>query len=117
LAGKFHTVDDYIAALPESSQAIAHELRRIITNAIPDCVETVKYDMPTFQVGGVSVVYFAVWKKHVGLYPINRGNPELEAELVPYRAKKDTVQFNLNLPLPDALIARIVRSQLDRLDQ
>jgi uncharacterized protein YdhG (YjbR/CyaY superfamily) len=117
LPGKFKTIDDYIAALPVSSQAVARDLQRTIKSALPDAVERVKYDMPAFQVDGISVIYFAIWKKHVGLYPIYRGTPELEAELVPYRTKKDTVQFDLNQPLPHKLIAWIAASQLDRLNR
>jgi uncharacterized protein YdhG (YjbR/CyaY superfamily) len=114
---RFATIDDYVAALPVTVQAIASTLRAMIADAAPGAVEAVKYDMPVFQKDGISFIYFAVWKKHVGLYPIHRGSDEFERAIEPYRAKKDTVQFALAKPLPNDLIATIVHSQLARLRQ
>ena len=102
----------YIATLPETSRPIAEILCQIIRRAAPECVEAVKYGIPTFRIGKKSLVYFGVWKKHVGLYPIYRGTDAFEAEIAPYRAKTDTVQFPLNKPMPLELITRIVESQL-----
>ena len=73
--------------------------------------------MPVFQQDGASFVYFAVWKKYIGLYPIYRGTDDFEDEIGPFRAKKDTVQFLLDRPLPNELIAKIVHSQLTKLRQ
>jgi uncharacterized protein YdhG (YjbR/CyaY superfamily) len=115
--GKFATIDDYVAALPDAVQAVASAVRATIGEAAPGAVEAVKYDMPAFQKDGASFVYFAVWKKHIGMYPIYRGNSEFENVIGPYRAKKDTVQFSLDKPLPIELITRIVHSQLAKLRQ
>ena len=110
--GKFSTIDGYIESLPEAARAVASALRQTIGAAAPDAVEAVKYDMPAFQKDGVSFIYFAVWKKHVGLYPIYRGTDDFEDAIRSFRAKKDTVQFSLSKPLPNELIVRIVKSQL-----
>jgi uncharacterized protein YdhG (YjbR/CyaY superfamily) len=109
------SISAYIAALPESSRPIAEILCQTIRLAAPACVETVKYGIPTFKIGNRSLIYFGVWKKHIGLYPIYRGTDAFEAEIAPYRVKTDTVQFFLSEPMPLELIARIVESQLANL--
>ena len=69
--------------------------------------ETIKYGMPTFTLHG-TLVYFAAWKKHIGLYPIM---PAMEAsldELAAWKTSgKGTIQFPLDQPLPEALIRSI----------
>lgn len=111
---RFSSVDDYIGRLPENVQELARSLRDTIMKSAPGLVETIRYDMPAFRSGDATVVYFAVWKKHIGLYPIYRGSIDLERELEPFRRKTDTVQFPLNRPIPHDLVARIVASQMSR---
>lgn len=115
MAGKITSVDGYIATLPPDVQSIAETVRTAIRLAAPTSVEAIRYGMPAFQVDGATVIYFAVWKKHVGLYPIYAGTPLFEREIGPYRAEKDSVRFPLNQPLPLHLIGSIVESQLARL--
>jgi uncharacterized protein YdhG (YjbR/CyaY superfamily) len=112
---KPESIPAYIGMLPIEHQPLAERVRQTIRKAAPQCVEGIAYGMPTFRIDGHSLIYFAVWKKHIGLYPIYPGSAELEARIAPYRAKKDTVQFSLHVPLPCELIADIVASQLSRL--
>ena len=105
-------IDAYIAGLPEDRRAVAAEVRAAIRAAAPEATETIRYGMPAFQLEGVTVIYFAVWAKHVGLYPIYRGDADYEAALAPYRSKADTVNLPLKAAMPVELIARIVGSQI-----
>lgn len=106
---------DYIATLPTDICPIAEAIRNTLRRASPDSVEDVKYGIPTFLIDGKPFIYFGVWKKHVGLYPIYKGSDRFEAEITPYRAKKDTIQFLLSKPIPYDLITKVVQSQFDRL--
>lgn len=111
MTARVEDVPSYIQGLPHEARAIAEDVRRRILRAVPGCSETVKYGMPGFTRGGRCFIYFAVWKKHVGLYPIYPQEPDLEAEIAPFRAKKDTVQFGLDRPIPLDLVARLARAQ------
>jgi uncharacterized protein YdhG (YjbR/CyaY superfamily) len=106
---KASTVDGYIAALPPEARAVATRLRETITNAVPEATTAIKYDMPAFLVRGRPFLYFAVWKKHVGLYPLYTCEEALERDVAPYRDKKDTLRFPLNEAIPHALIARVAQ--------
>lgn len=111
MTARVEDVPSYIQGLPDEVRAIAEDLRKTILQAVPGCNETVKYGMPGFTRGDRCFIYFAVWKKHVGLYPIYPQEPDLEVEITPFRAKKDTVQFALNRPIPLDLVARLACAQ------
>jgi uncharacterized protein YdhG (YjbR/CyaY superfamily) len=65
--------------------------------------------MPTFMLKGHYLVYFAAYKKHIGLYPAPIGNPEFDRDLSAYQAGKGTLRFPLDKPIPFDLISRIVK--------
>ena len=65
----FNSIDDYVATFPEEIQRILEELRGTIKAAAPDVEETISYQMPTFNLNGRYLVYFAAWKDHIGFYP------------------------------------------------
>ena len=113
---KHLTVDSYISALPiPVQQKWATDLRQVILAAAPKAEEAMRYDMPSFRIEKSIFVYFACWKKHVGLYPVYKGGGDFEEEVGPYRAKKDTVQFRYSEPFPNELVTKIVLSQLANL--
>ncbi len=105
---QFTTVDEYILAFPEPVQTKLQELRRLIKDAAPEAEETIKYGMPTFALHG-NLVYFAAWKKHIGLYPITAAMEASLSELANWKTSgKGTIQFPLDQPLPLPLIRSIV---------
>lgn len=98
------SIDAYIAALPEDLQAVAQSVRQAILDGAPGAVPSISYAIPAFRMGPRSSLYFAVWKAHVGLYPIYGLPSGLEARVAPYRAKKDSLHFPHKAPVPLDLI-------------
>ena len=105
------TIDSYIAALPPHAEHIIGRIRALISEIAPDVRESIKYTMPKFDYAG-TYLYVGAWKKHIGLYPVFPAEPALEADLSPFRARKDTVQFLYRNPIPYELIARIARARI-----
>jgi uncharacterized protein YdhG (YjbR/CyaY superfamily) len=107
---QFASVDDYIAAQPESVHAALSRVRTAIRKALPKADEVISYQIPTYKLDGRAVFYFAGWKEHFSLYP---ASPELLAafkkELAAYEINKSTIRFPLNKPVPATLIARIAK--------
>jgi uncharacterized protein YdhG (YjbR/CyaY superfamily) len=101
-------VDAYIAGYPDEVREILQKVRTAIREAAPDATESISYQIPAYRLNGRTLVYFAGHKKHIGLYPVPVGNPELE-ELSEYASGKGTAQFPLNKPVPFGLIDRIVK--------
>lgn len=104
------SVDEYLAAQPESHRQILNRVRGAIRKALPRAVESISYKIPTYKAGGHAVLYFAGWKKHYSLYP---ASPELVAEfrdeLAPFTVQKGTIRFPLSEPVPVGLIGRIAK--------
>lgn len=105
---KFQTVDEYIMQFPIEVQDILQKLRLIIKEAAPEAEETISYQMPAFSLNG-TLVYFAVWKKHIGFYPTSSGINAFKEELLPYKGTKGSIHFPLSKALPTELITKIVK--------
>jgi uncharacterized protein YdhG (YjbR/CyaY superfamily) len=102
------TVDDYIAGFPDDVQRVLKEIRATIKKVAPEAQEGISYQIPTFKLNSIFLIYFAGFKKHVSLYPILSECPGFEDELAPYRSGRATAKFPLDQPIPFALISKIV---------
>ena len=103
------SIDDYIAAEPPDVQGILKNIRAIIRKAAPAANETISYRMPAFALHGI-LVYSAAFKHHVGLYPpVRGGDDKLMKRKAPYEGPKGNLIFPLDVPIPYALIAQIVK--------
>ena len=106
------TVDDYISGFAPEIQAILQKIRQTIKGAAADAEETISYRMPAFKLNAGVLVYFAAFKKHIGLFPPVRGDAALVRAAKPYAGPKGNLQFQLADPIPYALIRRIVKARL-----
>jgi uncharacterized protein YdhG (YjbR/CyaY superfamily) len=102
-------IDEYIAGFPDDVQKILERIRMTISKAAPGAEETISYQIPTFTLEGDYLVYFAAYKKHIGLYPAPRGIEKFKKELSVYEGGKGTVRFPLDKPIPFDLISKIVK--------
>lgn len=101
------SVDDYISRYSTEVQAILRQIRRVVRAAAPDAREIISYQMPAYRGNGI-LIYFAAFKKHIGLYPPVRGDAKLAAAIAPYAGEKGNLQFPLDKPIPLDLIREIV---------
>ena len=104
-------VDEYIGAFPPDVQSILQKIRLTIKAAAPQAEEKISYKMPAFALDG-NLIYFAAFKKHIGVYPPVRGDEPLSKELSRYRGEKGNLKFPLDEPIPYALITRVVKFRI-----
>jgi uncharacterized protein YdhG (YjbR/CyaY superfamily) len=104
-------IDEYIRAFPPDVQVILKKIRATIREAAPAAQEVISYQMPAFRQNRI-LVYFAAWKKHIGLYPPISDNAKLQEAVAPYAGDKGNLQFPLDEPIPYKLITRIVKHRL-----
>lgn len=104
------SIDAYIAPFPPEVRAILQEIRATICKAVPTAEERISYKMPAFFQDGV-VVYFAAFKKHIGLFPPVR-DPALRKAAAAYAGEKGNLRFPLDEPMPYALIGKIVKARV-----
>lgn len=108
---KFTTIDEYITTQPTEVASRLTKIRELFHEVLPNTEESIRYDMPAFSVGGYHL-YIGAYKNHIGMYPMY-GIPELEEEILPYRAieTKDSLHFKHSEPLPLDLIEKIIRAK------
>ena len=109
---QYKDVDEYIKTFPVEVQSILKIIRSIIFNVAPEANESISYGMPAYKTNGKPLVYFAAYKKHIGLYATPSAHTSFAKELEAYKQGKGSVQFSINQPIPYALIERIVEFKL-----
>ena len=100
------SVDEYIQGFAPEVQAILQHVRQVVREAAPHAEEIISYRMPAFKQNGV-LVYFAAFKKHIGLYPPVSGDARIQKAAAPYAGEKGNLRFPFDEPIPFDLIARI----------
>lgn len=110
---KPETVNAYIADFPLETQKYLQKIRALIKKLIPEVEEKISYGMPSYHYKGQYVIYFAGYKNHIGIYPIQWGNKELDALFNNYTITgKATLQLPLNKPVPLNLIEKMVKHKM-----
>ena len=111
----FSNIDDYIASAAPETRPILQRIRRSIKQAVPKATECISYQIPAFKFDK-PFIYFAAFKRHVGIYPPVKADAALFRELLRYRGEKGNLKFPLGEPMPYALIKRVA-SALARAQQ
>lgn len=107
-------VDAYVAAQPEPARDVVTRVRETLRATVPEAEEAIRYRMPTLLLDGTSLVHFAAWAKHLGLYPLPEPavadgvRPGLAAELAAYDTGKGTARFRYDREVPYGLIGEAV---------
>jgi uncharacterized protein YdhG (YjbR/CyaY superfamily) len=103
------SIDAYLTTLPPDVRAVMQQARAVLGAALPEAVETISYQLPTWKLNGRAVVYFAVWKSHAALYPGAADAVTAFAdELALYEQTRGTIRFPLDA-VPFDLVGRIAQ--------
>jgi uncharacterized protein YdhG (YjbR/CyaY superfamily) len=103
---QFETMDEFIRASPKDVQGVLEKIRQSIRKVAPEAEESISYRMPAFKLKGRVLVYFAAFRKHIGLFlPAPR---DFKKEVSKYEGPKGNLKFPTDEPIPYDLITRIV---------
>ena len=97
---------------PSKVRILLGLVRRKIKEAAPNAEECISYGMPAFKFHGM-VVWFAAHTNHIGFYPGAAAIVTFKKNLAKYKHAKGSVQFPFDVPVPLALIKRIVRFRVN----
>jgi len=107
------SVEEYMAAIPPDYREALEKLRATIKAAAPEAKETISYQMPAFRDQDLLLVSYAAFKDHCSLFPMSKQVIEDNREaLAQYATGKGTLQFDVDSPIPAALVKRIVKARL-----
>jgi uncharacterized protein YdhG (YjbR/CyaY superfamily) len=106
-------VAGYIAAAPKEVRGRLRELRALIQKTAPAAEEKISYGIPYYSYNG-RLVYFSIWKNHIGIYIPTPVVKEHARELKGYETTSATVRFPLDKKLPVALIKKLVKARMKK---
>lgn len=104
--------EEYIAAAPEQLRPLLKELRGVLSSALSDANEVIKYKMPGFQIGEVIVAGYAAFSKQCGLYVAPAAIRLFEEEIskAGLKATKTGVTFSPSNPIPNDLVTKLAKA-------
>ena len=105
------SIEEYIAGQPEEVRPLLIKIRKTIKKAAPKAIEKISWRMPTFW-QGENLIHFAVFKKHIGIFPGDLSKLPFGERLSGYTTTKGSIHFPLDKPIDYDLIADITMFRL-----
>ncbi|TNF07004.1 MAG: hypothetical protein EP317_05615 [Bacillota bacterium] len=100
-------IDDYIYQANPSVQPLLKEMRVFIKSLVPEAIEKISYQMPTFYLNG-NLVHFAAQKNHLGFYPGGSVIHLFENKLKNFKHSKGAIQFPYDKDIPWDLLKEMI---------
>jgi uncharacterized protein YdhG (YjbR/CyaY superfamily) len=103
------SIDDYLAAVPETHRAPLSDLREQIKALYPRATEHISYGKPLFKLDGHPLGGFYAAKQHSSLFVWSDTALAKLAEMLDgYDTAESTVRFPPDQRLPEALVQAIL---------
>jgi uncharacterized protein YdhG (YjbR/CyaY superfamily) len=110
-------MDDYLQELPSEQAAALARIRTLVEQWVPEAEEGESYGMPAYLHAGRPLLGFRAAKRHLSVFPFS---PEVidvvRDRLADFDVSKGTVRFSPDHPLPDDVLADLVRARKRELD-
>jgi uncharacterized protein YdhG (YjbR/CyaY superfamily) len=108
-----NAIREYLASLSPDSRRAVGQLRTLIRAAAPKAVEGRSYGIIGYKVDGRPFIYCGGFKQHVAMYPVTAAMRRDHADAIaPFQASRGTLKFQLDAPVPVALIKRLLKTRL-----
>jgi uncharacterized protein YdhG (YjbR/CyaY superfamily) len=110
------SIDEYLAGVPQPARSTLNKIRAAIRSAVPsEAIETISYGIPAFKHKGV-LVWFAAFSNHCSFFPTAAVIEAFKHELKGFSTSKGTIQFPTDKPLPVALVIKMVKLRVARVE-
>jgi uncharacterized protein YdhG (YjbR/CyaY superfamily) len=108
----FQSFDEYVNTFPAETKEILIKIRKIIKDLGNEIEESISYGMPAYKLKKQPIIYFAAYKKHIGIYATPSAHSHFDLQLNEYKKGKGSVQFPLDKEIPYDLIKEIILFKL-----
>lgn len=97
--------DEYISRQPRTSQAILEKIRK----AVPKAEDSLSYGVPSAKLNGRNLLCYAVFSRHIEIYPTPGAIKHFKKELSAYGLAKGTIRFRLEKRVPYGIIGKMAK--------
>jgi uncharacterized protein YdhG (YjbR/CyaY superfamily) len=102
-------VDEYLLGVEEPKRSTLQTVRSTILEILPQAEQLISYGMPAFRVEGKTVAGFAAFRNHLSYLPFSGTVlSQLANELEGYTMTKSALHFDVDKPLPKALVEKLI---------
>ena len=102
-------VDEYLLGVEEPKRSTLLTVRSTILEILPQAEQLISYGMPAFRVEGKTVAGFAAFRNHLSYLPFSGTVlSQLANELEGYTMTKSALHFDVDKPLPKALVEKLI---------
>lgn len=108
-------VDRVLAALPRERRTALQRLRRTIRAAVPRAEDCIAYGLPSIRIDGRYLVSYGAAKNHLAFYPGAVLDDWIE-DLTGFETTRGSIHFQPDKPIPAALVRRLVKARLARVE-
>jgi uncharacterized protein YdhG (YjbR/CyaY superfamily) len=105
-------VDAYLSRLPKESRVALEKVRQTVKSTVPDAIEVISYQIPTFKYQGRMLVSYAGFSAHCSFFPGTGPIVAHQSELKAFQTSKGTIRFTTDQPLPVSLIKKLVKTRV-----
>ncbi len=106
------SIDEYLKRLDDCVRERVIDLRAKIHEIVPEAEDSMGYGVLAVRYRGKVLLYYAGFKKHVGLYPNSDAIEKFRDELTHYPTSKGTIRFPLHEEMPWKLLEKIIRHNM-----
>jgi uncharacterized protein YdhG (YjbR/CyaY superfamily) len=105
-------IDDYLDGLPPEQRAAFERVRAVVVGAVPEAEEGRSYGMPAFLYEGRPLLGFRAAKAHLSVFPFSPDAVDaVKDRLGGFDLAKGTIRFSPEHPVPDDVLADLVRAR------
>jgi uncharacterized protein YdhG (YjbR/CyaY superfamily) len=107
MQSKAPTIAAFVGGLPANKREVVETLESIVRTALPEAAGSMKYGMPTFEIGG-RMVAFNAQKNYFAFYADPEIVKSFSAELMAFDVGKSCIRFRTLDPDLAATLKHIV---------
>jgi uncharacterized protein YdhG (YjbR/CyaY superfamily) len=114
--GGVSEMEDYVGGLPADQQAALARVRAVVEEVAPEAMQGVSYGMPAYLHAGRPLLGFRAAKSHLSVFPFSPAAVEaVKDRLDDFDVSKGTIRFSPDAPVPDDVLADLVRARMQEI--
>ncbi len=108
-------IDTALAKFPAPQRAALLAMRDSLVALLPSATQEISWSMPTIKIESIAVASFFGFTEHNSLFPYD-GEIVAFAKSKGYEVTKGGIHFDLDKPMPTAMLKQMVRMRIESIN-